>query len=138
MYFWDNRGNVNWWNIKQKKRNQTEKFRIVLANVKLDKLLDLTDYEVYTAMERLWVGFCNKTKMKKDIPLGNKLNCLFEAFKFNLYYSVIKVYGKYNGVPSDGLFKFDYKSTKQEPTMAVKCIYSVRNSEAIAERDIED
>ena len=32
MYFWDNRGNAEWWNKKQSKRNPNITYTIVAAN----------------------------------------------------------------------------------------------------------
>lgn len=138
MYFWDNRGNVNWWKRKQSHRNPTINYSIVAANAKLDELLDLTDFEIYRTLERLWQSICKKMKRNSDIPLGNKLNFFFEAQNFGDIYAIIKVYGKYNATPKDGLFEFNYKSMKAEPTIAVKCIYNVRNERCITEKELID
>ena len=72
-----------------------------------------------------------------DKPLGNKLDTLFTSFPdFEEKYRVIKVFGKYNRTPNDGFFKFDYRSMVAEPTMAVKCIDSVKNDSCILQREI--
>ena len=59
MYFWDNKGNANWWKDKQESRNKDKRYSIVIVNAVLDKLLDLTDFEVYMKMEELGRKFAN-------------------------------------------------------------------------------
>lgn len=135
MYFWDNQGNAKWWNKKQKNRNPNEKYMIVAANAVIDRVLDLTDYEVYNQMEQIWKALCKRAKLDPEKPLGNKLNYMFRVLDLDQQYDVIKVYGKYNGTPNDGFFSFDVKSMKSEPTIAVKCIYSVKNSKCIIEKE---
>lgn len=134
MYFWDNRGNVEWWNKKQRKKHSLDSFSIIIANVSLDKLLDLTDIDIYKKLEEVWNAICNKAKLDSNRPLGNKLDYLFDIEKYSMEYYAIKVYGKYNNTSNDGIFKFDYRTNKAEPTMAVKCIYNVRNVECIIEK----
>ncbi len=138
MYFWDNRGNANWWNNKQRNKYPDKDYQIVVANANLERLLDLTDFDIYMKIEELWKSICKKARLNPNVPLGNKLNHLFEVEKFNFIYSIIKVYGKYNWVSNAGLFKFDYKSMNAEPTIAVKCIYSIRDSKCILEREYAD
>ncbi|MCD8221830.1 MAG: hypothetical protein LUD07_06505 [Clostridiales bacterium] len=135
MYFWDNRGNVDWWNKKQVKRHPEDIFSIIVANVNLEGLLDLTDIEIYEKLEELWITICKKAKLNVNKPLGNKLNYLMDIEKYSIVYSVIKVYGKYNRTPSDGIFKFDYKTDRAEPTIGVKCIYNVMSADCIIEKE---
>ena len=40
MYFWDNRGNVDWWNHKQKSRNPGNEFSIIAVNAMVTNTLD--------------------------------------------------------------------------------------------------
>lgn len=136
MYFWDNIGNANWWKKKQSSRHQDKRYAIVAANITLNNLLDLTDYDVYMEMERLWKQVCQLCNKDTNIPLGEKLNFLFESFNFGEEYDVIKVYGKYNYTPSKGFFRFDYQSMKSEPTIGVKCIYNIRNEKCIIEKEL--
>lgn len=138
MYFWDNRGNVDWWNRKQMKKHPQDRFSIVVANVNLDHLLDLTDIEIYKKLEEVWNAICKKAKLDSNRPLGNKLDYLLDIENYSIVYSVIKVYGKYNYVSDDGIFKFDYRTMKAEPTIGVKCIYNVRNAECIIEKEYGD
>ncbi len=136
MYFWDNMGNAKWWNRKQCNRNPNLKYRIAVANVTLDNLLDLTDYDVYMELDNLWKQICKLCDLDPNVQLGGKLNFLFDSFEFEQRYDLIKVYGKYNGTPNKGFFKFDYNTTKAEPTIGVKCIYSIRNVKCIIEKDL--
>lgn len=136
MYFWDNLGNANWWKRKQCYRHQNKQYGIVAVNVILDNLLDLTDYDVYVKMEELWKKICELCNKDSKMPLGGKLNFLFEAFEFGEEYDLIKVYGKYNYTPNKGFFQFDYKSMKSEPTIGVKCIYSIRDEKCILEKEM--
>lgn len=138
MYFWDNRGNAEWWNKKQSKRNPSMIYTIVAANAKLDEMLDLTDFDIYMKLEELWQGICKKIKQNPNVPLGNKLNFFFDSQGFGSIYAIIKVYGKYNATPNDGLFKFEYSTMNSEPTIAVKCIYSVRDERCITEKEFVD
>lgn len=135
MYFWDNIGNVNWWKKKQERRNPDKEFVIAAANANLEKILDLTDYDIYMKLEELWKAACKKARRAVDVPLGNKLDFLFDVEQFDFIYSIIKVYGKYNLTPDCGVFKFNYRSVTAEPTIGVKCIYSIRNSDCIIEKE---
>lgn len=137
MYFWDNKGNAKWWNKKQISRNQAKKYKIIKVNADTSRLLDLTDFDVYTKIEKIWNDYYKKVNANSDVPLGNKLNTLFAAFSgWEEKYKAIKLYGKYNGTPQRGVFKSDYKSIKAEPTIAVKCIYSIKKDDCILEREI--
>ena len=137
MYLWDNRGNATWWNNKQAKRHPEKKYKIVKINACTDDLLDLTDYDVYIKTKALWERYCKLTETDPNVPLGNKLNTMYSAFSdWNIMYKVIKIFGKYNRTPSRGIFTFDYNSMDAEPTMAVKCIYSIKDGSCITEKEI--
>ena len=136
MYFWDNMGNANWWNKKQCYKNPDIEYVIAVVNARLDELLDLTDFDIYMKLEELWKTICEKMKKDPYIPLGNKLNFLFDSQGLEAIYAVIKVYGKYNATPSAGVFKFDYQTMKAEPTIGVKCIYSIRDERCITEKEL--
>ena len=136
MYFWDNKGNANWWNKKQRNKNQAETYKIINVNVNTMCLLDLTDFEIYQEMQRIWLSLCHMIHANPEKPLGNKLDMLFSAFSdWTNKYPLIKVYGKYNYTPNNGFFTFDYTSMHSEPTIAVKCIYNVKNKDCILEKD---
>lgn len=136
MYFWDNLGNAKWWKNSQMHRNSKSIYRIVAANVSLERLLDLTDIDITNKFNELWNETCKKIGEKDNVGLGKKLNCLFEMFNLEKTYDIIKVFGKYNRMPNKGFIQFDYKSSNPEPTIATKCIYSVRNVNCIIEKEI--
>ena len=138
MYFWDNKGNADWWNKQQCRRHPEKSYVIALANANLDQMLDLTDYDIYMKLEELWINNCKKMKKNPNVPLGNKLNYFFDSFGFGTIYAIIKVYGKYNSTPNGGLFKFEYDSMRAEPTIGVKCIYNVKSERCIIERELAD
>lgn len=136
MYFWNNKGNAKWWNRQQSFRHNNSEYSIIVINALFkDNLLDLTDFDVYMNLENLWKKFCLLLKYKYDMPLGNKLDILFDALNFGEKYDLIKVYGKYNYTPNKGFFSYDFKSMKAEPTIGVKCIYNIRKETCIIEKD---
>lgn len=132
MYFWDNKANARWWQRKKENNNSNKEYCIVESRIKLDKLLDLTDLEVYNKMEAIWNCYTKTQNKNPDIPLGNKLNLLFTEMGFDKMYSTIKVYGKYNYTKNNGFFTYNVHSNKAEPTIAIKCIYNVKKSDCIS------
>ena len=137
MYFWDNLSNAKFW--YRKKQQKHEELLIVQSNVYTDFLLDLTDLDVCNKMEQLWnkVYKENEIKIPKDkITLGVKLNYLYDYYDmFKDVYQVIKVIGKYKKTPQNSFYKYDLDSRRAEPTTAIKCIYNVKNVDAIATRE---
>ena len=137
MYFWDNLSNAKFW--YRKKQQKHYELLIVQSNVYTDFLLDLTDLDVCNKMEQLWnkVYKENEIKIPKDkITLGVKLNYLYDYYDmFKDVYQVIKVIGKYKKTPQNSFYKYDLDSRRAEPTTAIKCIYNVKNVDAIATRE---
>lgn len=137
MYFWDNLSNAKFW--YRKKQQKHDELLIVQSNVYTDFLLDLTDLDVCDKMEQLWnkVYKENEIKIPKDkITLGVKLNYLYDYYDmFKDVYQVIKVIGKYKKTPQNSFYKYDLDSRRAEPTTAIKCIYNVKNVDAIATRE---
>lgn len=137
MYFWDNLSNAKFW--YRKKQQKHDDLLIVQSNVYTDFLLDLTDLDVCNKMEQLWnkVYKENEIKIPKDkITLGAKLNYLYDYYDmFKDVYQVIKVIGKYKKTPQNNFYKYDLDSRRAEPTTAIKCIYNVKNVDAIATRE---
>ena len=137
MYFWDNLSNSKFW--YRKKQQKHDELLIVQSNVYTDFLLDLTDLDVCNKMEQLWnkVYKENEIKIPKDkITLGVKLNYLYDYYDmFKDVYQVIKVIGKYKKTPQNSFYKYDLDSRRAEPTTAIKCIYNVKNVDAIATRE---
>ena len=137
MYFWDNLSNAKFW--YRKKQQKHDELLIVQSNVYTDFLLDLTDLDVCNKMDQLWnkVYKENEIKIPKDkITLGVKLNYLYDYYDmFKDVYQVIKVIGKYKKTPQNSFYKYDLDSRRAEPTTAIKCIYNVKNVDAIATRE---
>lgn len=137
MYFWDNLSNAKFW--YRKKQQKHDELLIVQSSVYTDFLLDLTDLDVCNKMEQLWnkVYKENEIKIPKDkITLGVKLNYLYDYYDmFKDVYQVIKVIGKYKKTPQNSFYKYDLDSRRAEPTTAIKCIYNVKNVDAIATRE---
>lgn len=137
MYFWDNLSNAKFW--YRKKQQKHDELLIVQSNVYTDFLLDLTDLDICNKMEQLWnkVYKENEIKIPKDkITLGVKLNYLYDYYDmFKDVYQVIKVIGKYKKTPQNSFYKYDLDSRRAEPTTAIKCIYNVKNVDAIATRE---
>lgn len=137
MYFLDNLSNAKFW--YRKKQQKHDELLIVQSNVYTDFLLDLTDLDVCNKMEQLWnkVYKENEIKIPKDkITLGVKLNYLYDYYDmFKDVYQVIKVIGKYKKTPQNSFYKYDLDSRRAEPTTAIKCIYNVKNVDAIATRE---
>ena len=137
MYFWDTQGNVSWWNKMQKKRNPQKEYEIVQVNANIENILDLTDDLVCHKTQEYWIELCSRLKCNSNIPLGQKLNTLFEISGWKKKYECIKVMGKYNNIRNySGLFEYDIKSYKAEPTMATKCIYNIKSPSCIIEKCI--
>lgn len=134
MYFWDNLGNAKWWNEKQRQRNSEKIYSIAIANVNLENLLDLTDPDVYFNIENIWKMICIRERKNTQIPLGNKLNILWDVGNFSRYYDVVKVFGRYINIFSGGLFDFDINSKTAEPTMTARAIYNVKSSDCIVKK----
>lgn len=138
MYFWDNKGNAKYWMRKKKRDNPTKNYSIVAANVFMDKLLDLTDNDICDKIGEMWEKYqeVNWIEDENDCELGYKLNVLFRSIeKLRENYYVIKVFGKYNKTPKNKLWSYNIKENSVEPIGTVKCIYSVRNEEAIGDRE---
>lgn len=70
------------------------------------------------------------------IKLHWGLNYLYDYYDmFKDVYQVIKVIGKYKKTPQNSFYKYDLDSRRAEPTTAIKCIYNVKNVDAIATRE---
>lgn len=140
MYFWDNLSNANFWKNEKIRKDKAHiaNFSIVCAKVDADKMLDLTDFNICNKISKMYESLSQKTGIELSITkqLGAKLNKLFEYFPaFAQEYHIIKVYGKYNKTPSNNLFSYDIHSYSPEPTLAIKCIYSIKNSKCILEKE---
>lgn len=137
MYFWDNESNANYW-ITQKRRKDDNMNKIakVKGNIFTDKMLDLTDTDQIKAFNKLWNLYCKKEKCSKAQPLGIKLDRLFDYFKLDEDFKVIRVYGRYTKTPNIAFIPYDSKSERCEPIYNVKCIYLVKDSKYIVNREL--
>lgn len=138
MYFWDNMANAKFWMRKKKKDNPYRDYSIIVANVFMDRLLDLTDNDICNKIGEMWEKYkeVNGINDEKSGELGYKLNVLFKSIEIlQINYYVIKVFGKYNKTPKNKLWSYNIKDNNVEPIGTVKCIYSVRNEEAIGDRE---
>lgn len=144
MYFWDNVGNAHYWKREKVRKSQNDSlnghtlYSIVQAGVYTDAMLDLTDIEVCEKVELIWEEYMKSiNSSEKYVPLGAKLNTLFECFGFfQSNYSVVKVIGKYPLHSENHLFSYRLNRNNPEPFTAAKCIYNVKSADVIAERKI--
>lgn len=85
MYFWEHQSKAEWW-LKEK-----DKESIVSAKVNLETVLDLTDEEKLSLIEKA-TNYIQKAIERKGIKqkeLGKRLDFLFEAHPwFNNYDSI--------------------------------------------------
>ena len=137
MYFWDNMANARFWMRKKRKDDPHRDYSIISANVFMDKLLDLTDNDICNKIEKMWEKYLevNGINDEKNSALGYKLNVLFKSIEMlRENYYVIKIYGKYNKTPKNKLWSYSIEDNNVEPIGTVKCIYNVRNEEAIGDK----
>lgn len=74
--------------------------------------------------------------LKIKLHWGLNINYLYDYYDmFKDVYQVIKVIGKYKKTPQNSFYKYDLDSRRAEPTTAIKCIYNVKNVDAIATRE---
>ena len=55
---------------------------------------------------------------------------LFSIDSFSQKYDIIKVFGKYNNTPAYGIFSYDYKANKAEPTIGVN-VYIISKIQSV-------
>ncbi|MDM0558397.1 hypothetical protein QTH42_15620 [Clostridium perfringens] len=140
MYFWDNKGNANYWLAEKKRKNSNEKYIRTKSNLYIDEdiLLDLTDDEVLNLLMQLWKEYCKREKCKIKQPLGVRLDKLFDFFDEELSeLKVIKGTGYYDNKFNNNKFLvFD----KRYPNICsgVKNIYCAKSPEMIVNRTIEE
>lgn len=137
MYFWDNISNARFWKREKIKRESNSQLSIVCIKANGDRILDLTDLEVCNKIADIWIKLSEKGKIKfENEPLGKKLNVLYEIFPdFIKMYPMIKIYGMYSKTPKNNLFSYDIRTQKAEPTLISKCIYSIKDSKCILEKE---
>jgi hypothetical protein len=140
MYFWDNLSNAKYWaRQKLRKHQEIKTVSIVKGHVILDALLDLTDNDILTTIDKLWLSYCSKHKnINKYSPLGIKINTLFRVYKsLNQKYDSIKVFGFYPSIKESYFFPLGKKETSPRAVNDIRTIYCVRNAEKIVDKKFE-
>ncbi|MGL5086411.1 MAG: hypothetical protein ACRC68_11960 [Clostridium sp.] len=139
MYFWDNKGNANYW-LKEKLRKESQKEHLMATcniNIGEDYLLDLADDEVSEMVEKLWGQYCLKKREKIAQPLGIKIDKLLKFFDELNSLKVIKAIGDYDINQTNKNYFFQKKGYKGPQVRSkLKIIYSVREAELIFNREL--
>lgn len=100
MYFWEHQSRAEWWLAEKGKES------IVSAEINLETVLDLTDEEKLSYIEKA-TNFVQKAIERKGIKqneLGKRLNFLFEAHPWFYKYDSIRGHRYTNRDESDFLF----------------------------------
>jgi hypothetical protein len=131
MYFWDNLSNANYWVRKKLRESEIECVYIISANIIINQLLDLTDYDIIDKIERIWINYCKLKKIVdyKHIPVGVRLNILFDFFPdIRNEYKVIKGIGFYKNSKQHHFYVYDAAHNENIPyiTSQIKTIYCVK------------
>lgn len=133
MYFWEHKSNAEYW--KNAKKSSSES-AIVSAEIITDSMLDLTDDDICEMLDKCMnrVNQVKRTKLEKEyqdktIPLGKKLDYLFDGFPLMGRYSVVRG-REYKERKSENIFLIGTTLT----TKAVD-IYSVRKPEVINKKE---
>lgn len=132
MYFWDNKGNADYWHRDRISKFPNSIFLIAKANIEYneDTLMDLTDLEI----EKLCNGIIEKMESMGVIgannrdPLGKKIDFVSSVVGFK----VVKVIGHYGATPQTDYLKRSKVNNKN------KIIYCVKegNFDIISERKV--
>ncbi|MGT2648067.1 hypothetical protein ACVRWF_05625 [Streptococcus uberis] len=113
MYFWDNKGNANFWATKKSGDAVIVKSYIAFDSDK--DLLDLTDHDVELVMENILQKI--EDKLPLDALIGDKIDTVCEMLKVK----IVKFFGKYEHMPQNKLINEDTKLTNK-----VKIIYCIK------------
>lgn len=151
MYFWDNKGNAEYWlSEKKRKNNENQKFICIESCLNLECVFDFTDKNVISGFSKIWKQFLlqqkeagKDTSKLENASIGKQLDVLFAFFdglKDN--YDIIKGCGYYPAYTQfSNMFKFTYSygesTAKREGphlTQKAKIIYCVRNHVKILNR----
>lgn len=123
MYFWEHQSRAEWW-LKEKKKET-----VVKANLDLSKMLDLTDDEKLSYIEKIADLFYSGIKRKgiKPEQVGLKLDYLFEVNKWlSDSYDTVKAHFYYK--------RKDESSFLYGSKMTGRCvdIYTIRSNPDVA------
>lgn len=142
MYFWDNQANAEYWLDQKKRKEKNIKYIAqVKANIFIDNLLDLTDHNVLKTFDGLWEQYCRKEKISRNMPIGKKLDMLFDFLTIlDTTYRVIRVFGKYEKDYERNflIYKTKENETSIKLTNKIKTVYCVRSFEYACNRGLEE
>lgn len=128
MYFWDNKGNSNFW---KKKKNDDSKIASCFLVFDEEHLLDLSDYEVAERMQQFIDKLSQRDRNFRDEKPGKKIDFLAKKLEIK----IVKVIGLY---PFSKESSFFPEIDAAHPSTSSKIIYCVKpgNSDIISERKL--
>ena len=93
--------------------------------------------------DAIWDRISNRTDLCYDVigkkHLVKKINALFDYYKLDGEFTVVKGMGDYHLTPRyDNLFNYSFDERTTKPTYLTRTIYCVRNSECVIGRDWSD
>lgn len=132
MYFWDNKANAKYWFIQRRKKLSNSEFMVVSCNLSLDYLLDLTDIDIVTKMDRLW-RVIEKRRVKERLPekAGARLDYIRKYDSLVGRLTVYKMIAQYDRNEPKYAIGNSYMAYN------VKTIYCVKDPEAIISEPVE-
>lgn len=134
MYFWDNLSNAKYWEKEKQRKNKNDEFDIVVANISLQRFLDLTDEDVVCGVERYWGKLNDELQLTREgevVYIGEKLNYLFEYVEAFKEFNTLKIHALYPR-KKEKIINYKISSNKTpRPTTQVRSIFSIKNKSAI-------
>lgn len=126
MYFWDNKGNANYW--KKSRHNDY----ILKADLKIDEnyILDFTDLDVVRHFETIWPLIAKKFHINGDATTpGKRINLICKFFDT---VKVVKINGYYPNMP-ESYFISGGRDGSSIPHMTVKAktIFCVKDADLL-------
>ncbi|RHW48710.1 hypothetical protein [Lactobacillus bombicola] len=112
MYFWDNKGNANYWKMR------THNEFMLSANLNIDEncILDFTDQDVLEQYEKLWPLIAEKFHVSNNSTPGKKINTICKIIP-NI--KIVKVSGYYPNI-DERPFISGGKKKSSDPHMTIK------------------
>lgn len=125
MYFWDNRGNANYWKVRTRNRF------MLSADLNIDEncFLDFTDEDVLRQYERLWPLIAEKLHVSENSTPGKKINMICKVIPS---IKIVKVNGYYpNIIERPFISGGKEKSSMPHMTIKTKTIFCVKYSDVL-------
>ena len=128
MYFWDNKGNANFWQTHRKDETKIACCFLIIAE---NEFLDLSDHDIAEGMQKLITKMKQKDRNLIDAKPGKKIDFLASVLKAR----VVKVIGSY---PHSKNSSFFIDSISAHPSTSDKIIYCVKpdSSDIIKHRQL--